>query len=189
MDGTDVDLAEGEEVLWWERRRPGLRTTLRMGAFPLYVVMWLGFSAHRLAGRGVLPEPDLLSGFFLILAFTHVISWLRLTHVGFTVTDRRMVLSYPAWVVEASLESAESVETCGRDAVFRFEEPVKQYRRDTSWHKRFLSPPAPMAGISSLVVRDLTNPDALIDDLRRSALKKTMQGLISLEEANRVTKD
>jgi type IV pilus assembly protein PilB len=45
-----------------------------------------------------------------------------------------------------------------------------------------------MAGSNSLDLADQARKEG-IDDLRRSALKKIMQGVISLEEANRVTKD
>ncbi|MCP4767008.1 MAG: type IV-A pilus assembly ATPase PilB [Gammaproteobacteria bacterium] len=45
-----------------------------------------------------------------------------------------------------------------------------------------------MSGANSIDIADQAQKEG-IDDLRRSALKKTMQGLISLEEANRVTKD
>jgi len=45
-----------------------------------------------------------------------------------------------------------------------------------------------MSGANSIDIADQAKVEG-IDDLRRSALKKTMQGLISLEEANRVTKD
>jgi len=45
-----------------------------------------------------------------------------------------------------------------------------------------------MSGANSIDIADQAQVEG-IDDLRRSALKKTMQGLISLEEANRVTKD
>jgi len=45
-----------------------------------------------------------------------------------------------------------------------------------------------MGGANSIDIADRAREEG-IDDLRRSALKKTMQGLISLEEANRVTKD
>ncbi len=45
-----------------------------------------------------------------------------------------------------------------------------------------------MSGANSIDIADQALVEG-IDDLRRSALKKTMQGLISLEEANRVTKD
>jgi type IV pilus assembly protein PilB len=45
-----------------------------------------------------------------------------------------------------------------------------------------------MGGANSLDLADQARVEG-IDDLRRSALKKIMQGLISLEEANRVTKD
>ena len=45
-----------------------------------------------------------------------------------------------------------------------------------------------MGGANSLDLADQARTEG-IDDLRRSALKKIMQGLISLEEANRVTKD
>ena len=45
-----------------------------------------------------------------------------------------------------------------------------------------------MGGANSIDIADQAQVEG-IDDLRRSALKKTMQGLISLEEANRVTKD
>jgi type IV pilus assembly protein PilB len=45
-----------------------------------------------------------------------------------------------------------------------------------------------MGGANSIDLADQAQKEG-IDDLRRSALKKIMQGLISLEEANRVTKD
>jgi type IV pilus assembly protein PilB len=45
-----------------------------------------------------------------------------------------------------------------------------------------------MSGANSIDLADQARKEG-IDDLRRSALKKIMQGLISLEEANRVTKD
>jgi type IV pilus assembly protein PilB len=45
-----------------------------------------------------------------------------------------------------------------------------------------------MGGANSIDLADQARKDG-IDDLRRSALKKVMQGLLSLEEANRVTKD
>ena len=45
-----------------------------------------------------------------------------------------------------------------------------------------------MSGANSIDLADQARTEG-IDDLRRSALKKIMQGLISLEEANRVTKD
>jgi type IV pilus assembly protein PilB len=45
-----------------------------------------------------------------------------------------------------------------------------------------------MSGANSIDLADQARKEG-IDDLRRSALRKTMQGLISLEEANRVTKD
>ena len=45
-----------------------------------------------------------------------------------------------------------------------------------------------MGGANSIDLADQARKEG-IDDLRRSALKKIMQGLISLEEANRVTKD
>jgi len=45
-----------------------------------------------------------------------------------------------------------------------------------------------MGGSNSIDLADQARKEG-IDDLRRSALKKIMQGLISLEEANRVTKD
>jgi len=45
-----------------------------------------------------------------------------------------------------------------------------------------------MAGANSIDLADQAEKEG-IDDLRRSALKKIMQGVISLEEANRVTKD
>jgi len=45
-----------------------------------------------------------------------------------------------------------------------------------------------MAGANSIDLADQARKEG-IDDLRRSALKKVMQGLLSLEEANRVTKD
>ncbi len=45
-----------------------------------------------------------------------------------------------------------------------------------------------MSGANSIDLADQAAKEG-IDDLRRSALKKIMQGLISLEEANRVTKD
>lgn len=45
-----------------------------------------------------------------------------------------------------------------------------------------------MSGANSIDLADQAQKEG-IDDLRRSALKKIMQGLISLEEANRVTKD
>ena len=48
--------------------------------------------------------------------------------------------------------------------------------------------PAFMAGANSIDLADQARKEG-IDDLRRSALKKIKQGLISLEEANRVTKD
>jgi len=45
-----------------------------------------------------------------------------------------------------------------------------------------------MGGANSIDLADQAEKEG-IDDLRRSALKKIMQGMISLEEANRVTKD
>ena len=45
-----------------------------------------------------------------------------------------------------------------------------------------------MGGANSIDLADQAEKEG-IDDLRRSALKKIMQGVISLEEANRVTKD
>ena len=45
-----------------------------------------------------------------------------------------------------------------------------------------------MGGANSIDLADQAKKEG-IDDLRRSALKKVMQGMISLEEANRVTKD
>ena len=45
-----------------------------------------------------------------------------------------------------------------------------------------------MGGANSLDLADQARKEG-VDDLRRSALKKIMQGMISLEEANRVTKD
>ena len=45
-----------------------------------------------------------------------------------------------------------------------------------------------MGGANSIDLADQARKEG-IDDLRRSALKKVMQGLLSLEEANRVTKD
>jgi len=45
-----------------------------------------------------------------------------------------------------------------------------------------------MGGANSIDLADQASKEG-IDDLRRSALKKVKQGLISLEEANRVTKD
>jgi len=45
-----------------------------------------------------------------------------------------------------------------------------------------------MSGANSIDLADQARKEG-IDDLRRSAIKKIMQGLISLEEANRVTKD
>jgi type IV pilus assembly protein PilB len=45
-----------------------------------------------------------------------------------------------------------------------------------------------MSGANAIDLADQAKKEG-IDDLRRSALKKIMQGLISLEEANRVTKD
>ncbi|MCP4487027.1 MAG: type IV-A pilus assembly ATPase PilB [Gammaproteobacteria bacterium] len=45
-----------------------------------------------------------------------------------------------------------------------------------------------MSGANSIDLADQARKEG-IDDLRRSALKKVMQGLIGLEEANRVTKD
>lgn len=45
-----------------------------------------------------------------------------------------------------------------------------------------------MSGANSIDLADQARKEG-IDDLRRSALKKVMQGLLSLEEANRVTKD
>jgi type IV pilus assembly protein PilB len=45
-----------------------------------------------------------------------------------------------------------------------------------------------MGGANSIDLADQAQKEG-IDDLRRSALKKIMQGMISLEEANRVTKD
>jgi type IV pilus assembly protein PilB len=45
-----------------------------------------------------------------------------------------------------------------------------------------------MSGANSIDLADQARKEG-IDDLRRSALKKIMQGVISLEEANRVTKD
>jgi len=45
-----------------------------------------------------------------------------------------------------------------------------------------------MGGANSIDLGDQAREEG-IDDLRRSALKKILQGLISLEEANRITKD
>ena len=45
-----------------------------------------------------------------------------------------------------------------------------------------------MGGANAIDLADQARKEG-VDDLRRSALKKIMQGLISLEEANRVTKD
>jgi len=45
-----------------------------------------------------------------------------------------------------------------------------------------------MGGANSIDLADQARKEG-IDDLRRSALKKVMAGLLSLEEANRVTKD
>lgn len=45
-----------------------------------------------------------------------------------------------------------------------------------------------MSGANSIDLADQARKEG-VDDLRRSALKKVKQGLISLEEANRVTKD
>ena len=45
-----------------------------------------------------------------------------------------------------------------------------------------------MSGGNSIDIADQAQKEG-VDDLRRSALKKVKQGLISLEEANRVTKD
>jgi type IV pilus assembly protein PilB len=45
-----------------------------------------------------------------------------------------------------------------------------------------------MSGANSIDLADQAAKEG-IDDLRRSALKKILQGLISLEEANRITKD
>ncbi len=45
-----------------------------------------------------------------------------------------------------------------------------------------------MGGANSIDIADQARKEG-IDDLRRSALRKVMQGLIGLEEANRVTKD
>jgi len=45
-----------------------------------------------------------------------------------------------------------------------------------------------MGGANSIELGDQARKEG-VDDLRRSALKKIKQGLISLEEANRVTKD
>ena len=45
-----------------------------------------------------------------------------------------------------------------------------------------------MSGANSIDLADQATKEG-VDDLRRSAMKKIMQGLISLEEANRVTKD
>jgi len=45
-----------------------------------------------------------------------------------------------------------------------------------------------MGGANSIELADQARKEG-VDDLRRSALKKVMQGLLSLEEANRVTKD
>ncbi len=45
-----------------------------------------------------------------------------------------------------------------------------------------------MSGGNSIDIADQAKKEG-VDDLRRSALKKTKQGIISLEEANRVTKD
>jgi type IV pilus assembly protein PilB len=45
-----------------------------------------------------------------------------------------------------------------------------------------------MGGANSIDLADQARTEG-VDDLRRSALKKIMKGLISLEEANRVTKD
>jgi len=45
-----------------------------------------------------------------------------------------------------------------------------------------------MGGANSIDLADQARKEG-IDDLRRSALKKVIQGLLSLEEANRVTKD
>jgi len=45
-----------------------------------------------------------------------------------------------------------------------------------------------MSGANSIDIADQAQKEG-VDDLRRSALKKVKQGLLSLEEANRVTKD
>ena len=45
-----------------------------------------------------------------------------------------------------------------------------------------------MAGANSIDLADQAQKEG-VDDLRQSALKKIKQGVISLEEANRVTKD
>jgi type IV pilus assembly protein PilB len=45
-----------------------------------------------------------------------------------------------------------------------------------------------MSGANSIDLADQADKEG-VDDLRRSALKKVKQGLLSLEEANRVTKD
>ena len=45
-----------------------------------------------------------------------------------------------------------------------------------------------MSGANSIDLADQAASEG-IPDLRKSALKKVMDGLISLEEANRVTKD
>ena len=45
-----------------------------------------------------------------------------------------------------------------------------------------------MSGANSIDLADQARKEG-IDDLRRSALKKIKQGVVSLEEANRVTKD
>ena len=45
-----------------------------------------------------------------------------------------------------------------------------------------------MSGANSIDLGDQAAKEG-VDDLRRSALKKIKQGVISLEEANRVTKD
>jgi type IV pilus assembly protein PilB len=45
-----------------------------------------------------------------------------------------------------------------------------------------------MSGSNSIDLADQAAKEG-IDDLRRSALKKVKVGLLSLEEANRVTKD
>jgi type IV pilus assembly protein PilB len=45
-----------------------------------------------------------------------------------------------------------------------------------------------MGGANSIDLADQAREEG-IDDLRRSALKKVMQGVMGLEEANRITKD
>ena len=45
-----------------------------------------------------------------------------------------------------------------------------------------------MTGANSIDLADQARKEG-IDDLRRSALKKIKQGIIGLEEANRITKD